>query len=909
MKVIFSIHFHTHWGQEMHLTGSPTQLGDWDPDKSIGMHYQGDGRWRLEMDLPDDTASFSYQYLLREQGGIHREWGEPRECNLPDIGFESLAFEDEWRGHQRDENAFFSAAFTKVLMRRPEQKKTRKKQFKGDVYRFQLYAPRVAPHLRICISGDHTALGKWDEKKAIVMQDQQFPLWTADVVFRGKAKEVAFKYGIYDTVQRKIIHWEAGENRRQSLRPIQSGQKALNIRTDTQFRYPIDNWKGAGIALPVFSLRSDQGMGVGEFTDLKKLVDFSEEVGLKLIQILPINDTVATHSWIDSYPYAAISVFALHPMYANLEKMGTLKDKKAMKVFAAQRKALNALTEVDYEAVMRVKSEYFKRLFEQDQSKILADQEMLAFVEEHAEWLKPYAAFSYLRDQHGTADFNQWEEHSVFDQEKVDALVSPDHTNYPDIAIHYFIQYHLHIQLKEAAEYARDRGIILKGDIPIGIYRHSVDAWVAPYLYNMDSQAGAPPDGFAVKGQNWRFPTYNWHEMAQDNYAWWRKRLQHLATYFDTYRIDHILGFFRIWEIPGHAVDGLLGQFSPQMAFSREELLQRGVWMDDERLTKPYIRHHFLESFFGEYTQEVIEEFLELYPDGRYQFKPGLETQRAIERYLAEREQADPSLTTRNSRIREALYGLVTEVIFMEAPFSSGNAFAPRVGLQFTHSFRELPSHLQEAINALYTDYFYHRQEDFWAHHAMIKLPAIQGATDMLICGEDLGMVPDCVPGVMKSLDMLSLEIQRMPKDPKKRFGHPSDYPYLSVCSTSTHDMGTLRGWWESDRAEIQAFYHDLLGHPGEAPYYCEPWIAREVINQHLYSPSMWAIFPIQDLLAMDGRLRRDNPHDEQINVPANPQHYWRYRLHFGLEALNQQAAFKDLLSMMIRQSGRNEAY
>ena len=166
--------------------------------------------------------------------------------------------------------------------------------------------------------------------------------------------------------------------------------------------------------------------------------------------------------------------------------------------------------------------------------------------------------------------------------------------DYPHISIYYFIQFHLHLQLLEATNYARANGVVLKGDIPIGISRNSVEAWTEPHYFNLNGQAGAPPDDFSVNGQNWGFPTYNWEVMEQDDYSWWMKRFRKMSEYFDAYRIDHILGFFRIWEIPMHAVHGLLGQFVPSLPMSREEIESYGLPFREEFDTQRKV-----ETFFA----------------------------------------------------------------------------------------------------------------------------------------------------------------------------------------------------------------------------------------------------------------------------------------------------------------------
>ncbi|RMG56551.1 MAG: 4-alpha-glucanotransferase [Bacteroidetes bacterium] len=910
MLVRFHIHFHTSWGQQLFVCGSLPSLGDWEYRQAAPMQYQSDGRWELTLDVPDDIPAFSYKYILFHEpsGGVEWEFGADRVVEIKAKRFSEIDLQDVWRSPWEEHNALYSSAFTRVIMRRPSrQGRPKPVPRTGSVHRFQLRAPRIAAHLKMCLLGQDEALGNWDESRALIMDDQDFPLWQVDVPLRGTSREISYKYAIYDEQTGEVKTWEQGEDRVLRYEATRK-RKQLTIVTDEMFRYPLGNWKGAGVAIPVFSLRSQQSGGVGEFADLKLLVDWARATGLRLVQILPINDTVATHTFVDSYPYSAISVYALHPMFAHMPAMGRLQDAELQAAIDTQAARLNALPDVDYVEVMKLKSRFFKALYDQERDDFLADPAFREFFAEQAHWLRPYAAFSALRDRFGTADFKAWAAHSTFDRAAIEAYTAEDQPHYDDIAIHYFIQYHLHRQMLDAATYAREHGVVLKGDIPIGIYRHSVDAWVAPHLYHMDAQAGAPPDAFAREGQNWRFPTYNWEVMAKDGYAWWRSRMTHMARYFDAYRIDHILGFFRIWEIPGHAVQGIMGQFNPSLPFSRDELAQRGVWLDDERFLEPYIRAHMLPAYFGDLAESVAGEFLDQYQPGCYRMKPQFATQRQVEAYVEEKMASYPESRPYFEAVTPGLYSLISEVIFFRAP-GPGEGFNPRIAMQHTYSFRELDGHVQDALNALYNDYFYHRHDQFWREQALVKLPAIRNATDMLVCGEDLGMVPASVPGVMRELGLLSLEIQRMPKDPKQEFFHPADAPYLSVVSTSTHDMPTLRGWWEEDRDVTQGFFNRILGKEGEAPYFCEPWIAQMVLIQHLHSPSMWAILPLQDLLAIDGELRRENPQEEQINVPANPRHYWRYRMHVSLEDLLAQEGYNRFLRGFVEGSGRNSPY
>ncbi|OWP63791.1 4-alpha-glucanotransferase [Hymenobacter amundsenii] len=771
--------------------------------------------------------------------------------------------------------------------------------------RFQLSAPRVEPLHQLCVLGSDAALGAWDATKAVPLSDADYPTWAAEVTLATPEADTRYKYGIWDPTARQLLELETGDDR---VIPADGHARTLRVLADDHFRYAAAPWRGAGVALPVFALRSHQGLGVGEFPDLKLLVDWAVATGLQLVQVLPINDTVATHTWVDSYPYAAISVFALHPQYLNLEAVAELRDPAARQQLARLREELNAKDYVDYEPVMNAKWEFIRQLYQQEKTAFLADPDFQLFLAEQQAWLLPYAAFCGLRDRFGTADFSQWPAEFRTPAQVAD-LTQETSPSFDEFGLHFFTQFHLDKQLRAAVAYAREHGVVVKGDLPIGIYRHSVDAWTQPELYHMHQQAGAPPDDFSVTGQNWRFPTYNWERMAADGYQWWQQRMGHLARYFDALRIDHILGFFRIWEIPGHSVEGLLGHFSPALPFSRPEIEQRLGWFDYGRLCEPYIRWHILEDVFHGQAQAVFEEFMEDAGYGAIRLREPVRTQRQIEAVINEKISQNPANTDHYRWLRAGLFGLVNEVLFVPDD-QLPDHYHPRITLHLSRSFRELDEYARPRLLALYHDFFYQRHEGFWREQGLTKLPPVRWATNMLICGEDLGMVPASVPGVMKDLGILGLHIQRMPSDPATEFGHPDHAPYLSVVSPGSHDMSTLRGWWEEDHEQTQRFFETILGHWHEAaPEFCEPWVAREIVVQHLYSPAMWAIFPLQDLVALSAQLRRQDPLAEQINVPSNPTHFWKYRFHIPLEELAGQAGFNEEVRELVSQSGREQVY
>lgn len=865
--------------------------------EAIPMAYLNEEFWEASIKIEmDKAAKIHYKYLLKNKDGeIVPEWGDDRVIEINKDKVKEILVIDTWNHAGEYENVFYSAPFQNSLLKTKHAKSPTKKN-KKYTHIFKVKAPLLEKNEAICIAGSGKNLGEWSTEKPIVFS-KEGNWWCAYIDLHDDSFPIAYKYGIYNISGKKFMRFENGDNR---LLYGDAGKKKLTIVHDGFAHLPNDIWKGAGVAIPVFSLRSKKSFGVGEFADLKLLVDWAKSTGLKLIQILPVNDTTATHTWADSYPYAALSAFALHPVYINLEKTAGKKHAAIIKTHLKKQEQLNALSEVNYEEVMKIKLTALNELYAVAGKNDLQETGFKKFFDQNSHWLVPYAVFCYLRDKYGTSHFEQWKTNSIYNKNEIEKLAAPSSKSYEAIAFHYFVQYHLHLQLKEAADYAHKKGIILKGDIPIGVYRYGCDAWTAPELYNMCQQAGAPPDDFAVKGQNWGFPTYNWKKMQQDHFDWWRKRFQQMSYYFDAFRIDHILGFFRIWSIPMHAVEGILGHFVPAIPVAITEFGERGIWFDYHRYCKPYITDNVLHEVFGELAGKIKSEFVIPNEFGTYDLELEFETQSQVAEHFKHLEP-----TEEMKKLKNGLFDLISNVILYEEENSQGEQFHFRISMENTISFRQLDWALQQKLKALYINYFFHRQDNFWEKEAMHKLPYLKRATNMLICGEDLGMVPRCVPDVMKQLGILSLEIQRMPKLEGKEFSHPGEAPYLSVITPSTHDMSTIRGWWEEDREKTKRFFNQELGQWGEAPLFCEPWINRAIILQHLYSPAMWSIFLLQDILGMHETLRRENPNEERINVPANPNNYWKYRMHVTLENLIKQKDFNEELKGYVEHSGR----
>jgi len=900
MAWVFRVAYGTVMGESLWLE-MEMRSGAATVTRAFPMRWVDEEHWEVEVDTPTKgNFGLGYSYLYRRDGitlrePVRREWAWQDGSAPPS----RVLFQDDWRSAGTDDRVYEAKVFEVVG---GGARKPGKFASGGKNHEFLLQMALLPEGLVPCVVGGAGALGDWEYARAVPMVEVSENLWKAEVEL-PTGERVEYKYGLYRSEmsgqdvpttdrdcksQPRAVKLEDGTNR--VLEP--RGGADHVVVSDENFRRGADlRFRGAGVAIPVFSLRSDAGCGVGEFADIKAMGDWAASVGLKMLQILPINDTTSSRTWTDSYPYSAISVFALHPLYLRLDAMSHPPEDAA--ALAADRKRLNALKGVDYEAVMAVKWRVTRGIFDKHHDAILRDKAFLDFLQRNRDWVLDYAVFSVKRDEQGTADFSEWGEWAAYDPKQAES-----HAISSDVMYFIWLQYELDRQLADAVAHLRSVGVVLKGDLPIGVDRDSVDAWVSPHLFKMNAQAGAPPDPFAAKGQNWGFPTYDWDEMKKDGYAWWRARFAKLSRYFDAYRIDHILGFFRIWQVPQEHIEGIMGWFDPALPVKESEFAERGITFDRERFCTPYIHRRNLEQTFGELTDAVARDFLIDKGMSCFALKQEFSTQRRIADHFAKLSGGDGAY---QDWVRAALMDLVAEVLFHPV---GETEYHPRMSMEDTASFKALDGETQGRLRELYVDYFFRRQESFWEAQALEKLPAMCGASDMLLCGEDLGMVPACVPGVMRALGILSLEIQRWPKDGVAEFGHPSRMPYMSVCTTGTHDMSTLRGWWREDDKARARYALEMLGKAFPEDDLA-PDTVSHILAQHLHSPAMWAVFPLQDLLAMDADLRSPDIEGERINVPAITPFYWRWRMEIPIGKLAGAEDFNAKLRDMVADSGR----
>lgn len=345
------------------------------------------------------------------------------------------------------------------------------------------------------------------------------------------------------------------------------------------------------------------------------------------------------------------------------------------------------------------------------------------------------------------------------------------------------------------------------------------------------------------------------------------------------------------------ATQGILGYFYPAVPVRMEEFQARNINFSYDRFCKPFINDQILWDYFGDERDSVHHHFMNNHFNGTYTFKEEFDTQRKLTDYFK---------TQSFGWAEERLISLAANVLFLQEQVSEDDfVYHPRFNIEKTDSYKYLNDDEKRKLSALYVDYFFKRQDGLWYEKAMEKLPVILNATDMLICGEDLGLVPESVPQVMDRLGITALKVQRMPSDNIPWYD-PKRAEYMNVVTASSHDSSTLRQWWHEDREFTQKYFHKQLGQYGTAPWNLEPQLAEIIMKQHLYNEAMLAIFPLQEFLATDHELSNPKMDEERINNPAVFPHYWRYRMHLNLEELKNKDGFNQKIAAWVCDANRN---
>ncbi|KAH7832501.1 4-alpha-glucanotransferase [Monocercomonoides exilis] len=962
----------TRWGDNVYICGSLKELGEWNPSKAIQMVCH-DSYWQAFIAL-DMNTKFEYKYFFKS--GDYIRWEERSHFRSFDVTpGEIVEVRDLWHNKANfTEDVASSSLIQDVCMRRnkPEKlpKVERPEEEKVSVV-FEVPVPLISPLESVRLIGATKQKPFWRIADSQTLYDSESPIFRGIRTFDVDELPVQYKFVLshdlgwecenieigpnnecykptpIDITSPDTVVWTIQEDEPKAIHIAQAinthlcrnptaGHAQIIFIESPSFRYPNEpHFRAAGVVLPVFSLRSKQSLGIGEFADLTLLAKWCQMAGLRVIQLLPITDTTVNDiSWMDSYPYSSTSSFALHPIYINIDSLKPLPADIAADL-PTQREKLNK-PKVDYEATLRLKMGYLERIFDfhlTHEGGFEKDPEFIQFQKDAAYWLPSYAVFKTLARQNKSTKWQNWPE-ELRDEANVKNIVEemtqPTHRLYREVLFHMWVQYHLDRQLREASRRCvNECHVGLKGDIPIGVDPRSADTWYFRKYFRLDTQAGAPPDAFSTHGQNWGFPTYNWENILADNFEWWGNRLKVMSRTMHAFRIDHILGFYRIWQIPSDCKSGLHARFYPGRLVSGYELERRGLRNTFGRLTKPIITRELVYRQFGAEAEDIISTYLDPAPQGSdsdFVFKPQFPNELAIHDYVSEKRGITNSSTSDELKELDAymkkFYALTNSVCLYE--FDGG--YAPRFDVASTESWKRLGGDWQAALVQLAKEYFYEWHQDIYGASARTKFPKMKEASKMLICGEDLGLLTPIIPQVMHEFNILGLRVQRMTGDPSEDYYHPKNYSEGIVATTSTHDMPPLRAWWQItnlNRPDLEEFYrsgdaqkechvrdcfwYNTLSNHSPRPTSLPNDQLERIVDMHMYSPAMLTILPYQDLVAIlpDDEVYHQNPWDEVINNPDNRKHYWQYRMPCFIERLMEKTALTDRIRGKVEDSGR----
>lgn len=905
MKLKFTIHYATEWGQSLHVVLSYVAADGSLRTSNLAMNTTDGTLWAIETaaiqsrQQPPVAVSYRYQVEDGEGNVIRHEWDVVARTYYFDMS-KSYVFFDQWRDRPLNYHLYTNAYLTTAHAPHNEQAEPRRTPLYRRTLLFRVAAPQLLPGQSLALVGSHPALGLWNPARYLRMDYIGQHEWLLSVNADAIPMPLEYKYVVVDDATHTLLEWEEGDNRIAG-QELQDGQ--VLVYHGQPLRLRELPWRLAGVVVPVFSLRSTHSFGVGDFGDLRRLVDWVAATGMKAIQLLPVNDTTTDGQWHDSHPYNIVSHFALHPHYIDLEQLGKLSDAQRMTHYRRQQRELNALPHSDYEAVHRVKIGYVRELFEERGQDVLASDGYRQWYTDNREWLEPYVEWHLLQQDGGDAAADSTLPGGSLQDKALQGQSTAASGDDAQRSFIRYMQYQLHCQLKAAADYARTQGIVLEGDLPIGVARDSVETATHPQCYNLSASAGAMPDASAPNGQNWGFPTYAYphggsHDFDLSLTTDFAKRFDWMAQYFDAVRLDHVLAYFRIWEIPTTAVSPQLGHFSPSLPLTAAEIEYFGLPFRRELLTQPFVNDRILDRLFGIHAPFVRDNFLLPKAYGLYAVKADYDTQRKVQSHFCGRSDEN------SLWIREGMCQLLSNVLFVEDDQQEA-MYHPRVMAFQQPVFDALTADEKEAYMRLYNHYFYQRHSQFWGDGAMHRLDNVMGSTRMLVCAEDLGQLPPCVAPVLDAHRILSLELQTLPKQSGFEFVHLDANPVRSVATIETHDMPTLRQWWEERPDRTQRYYATMLQKQGHAPDRLPPHLAEEIVARHLYSPSMLCMLSIQDWLAIDGELREKTARNERINQPADPYNRWQYRMPVTIEQLLEANKYNAKLKTMITRSKR----
>jgi 4-alpha-glucanotransferase len=651
-----------------------------------------------------------------------------------------------------------------------------------------------------------------------------------------------------------------------------------------------------GVVVPLGALWGKKSIGVGEFPDLVEFAGLCTRMGVGLIQLLPVNDT-----GYESSPYSALTAFALHPLYLRIGDLAELSPPAENAAgFIGKLEALKRNFEgrarFPFGELIRAKMSLLREIYAANKPEIAKKAQpgasLALWIEAHP-WVKEYAVFRRLKEINDERSWKEWPDYRMVTARDIEALWNNDEFRGEHL-FWVWVQEALDRQFSEAAGIIADAGLILEGDLPILMNEDSCDVWAHPEYFYPELSAGAPPDMYSPAGQNWGFPIYNWEAQARDDYAWWRRRLEAAEKYYQAYRIDHVLGFFRIWAARREDQSSALGRFIPYVPVKLKDLADLGF---DEGRIRWMSRPHIPTGEVWNALRDIKDEWGNqdsdaIAPEAEQIFTRALDRIGNEELWLFKE-------SIKGERDIEALglHPVARNYLFQ--------AWHNRLLLEYEPGFyvpvwyfrnSRAYASLSDAERQVLEELLEKRRiasELIWEKEGKKLLSVLTASSSMLPCAEDLGAVPDCVPRVLAQVEIFGLRVVRWFREWNKE-GQPyiplEEYPELSVCTPAVHDSSTLREWWEREADQEQ--FSGFIGYPSLPKVY-NPGTAKVILHRIAAAASRFRVFQIQDLLHLSSKWYAEDPASERINVPGTANDFnWTYRLPAPIEKLEKDKDF-----------------
>jgi 4-alpha-glucanotransferase len=632
-----------------------------------------------------------------------------------------------------------------------------------------------------------------------------------------------------------------------------------------------------GVAVPVGALRTKNGIGVGEFSDLASFALLCRKMKMRLIQILPVNDT-----GFQSSPYSSLTAFGLHPLYLSIEELDEFKTAdNPVKTRVKKAKAkFDTYKRFSHYEVLKEKLEICLDLYNANKPEIIksASKGVLSAWTEKNSWVKEYAVYRRLKEINEQKSWKDWKEYKNVTAEDIEKLWNDKDLKEEHI-FWVWLQHALDIQFLKASKAITDAGIIMEGDLPILMNEDSCDVWANPDIFIQELSAGAPPDMYSPDGQNWGFPIYNWEAQEKDNFAWWKKRLEVAEKYYQAYRIDHVLGFFRIWASSPYDYSSSLGRYVPYVPVTTGDFKKLGFdksrigWITQPHILTGEIWDTLKNNWGGAFTEAQIKTAADNI------FSKALTRVSTEELWLFKKKirgEKDIDALNLHPAARDFLLAKWKDRAFLE--YKKGKFF-PVWHYRDATAYKSLSADEKKELGII-LEKRHKKSERVWMQQGMKLLSILVESSSMLPCAEDLGAVPSCVPRVLSKLKILGLRVVRWFRAWDKD-GSPyisfEEYPALSVCTPAVHDSSTVREWWETEADQGQ--FSGFIGVPSLPKKY-NPGTAKIILSKAASARSRFRVFQIQDLLHLSNNWYSENPSDERINVPGTSNDFnWTYRL------------------------------